>query len=194
MIHIAKGYFNFNDYKIEEDYAVLYLVKKDGRIFETQIDLEDLEKAKAFQRRWCARLFNYCDTPYAICNYYYTDESGKSQHTTIPMQRFVLDVTDPKIHVDHRDNNPLNNRKYNLRQTNTSSNAQNRKGANSNNQTGVRNVNLVTRYGGKQLYLVQIMREGEKFKWEFELDEFEEAVKFAEIKRKEIFGEFAGNG
>ncbi len=166
-------------------------MKRNGNIFETHIDLEDLEKAKAFQRRWCARLFNYSDTPYAICNYYYKDENDITQHTTIPMQRFVLDVTDPKIHVDHRDNNPLNNRKYNLRQTDTSSNAQNRKGANSNNQTGVRNVNLV-RYNGKEIYRVQIMRKGERFKWDFELNEFEDACIFAELKRHELFGEFAG--
>lgn len=146
---------------------------------------------KDFKRGWNARFFNYCDIPYAICNYYYKDEDGKSQHTTIPMQRFVLGVIDPKIHVDHRDNNPLNNRKYNLRQTDTSSNAQNRKGANKNGATGVRNVNLV-RYNGKEIYRVQIMRKGERFKWDFELNEFDEVCRFAEFKRHELFGEFAG--
>lgn len=155
--------------------------------------MEDLDKAIEFKRSWCARFFNYCDIPYAICNYYYKDENDITQHTTIPMQRFVLDVTDPKIHVDHRDNNPLNNRKYNLRQTDTSSNAQNRKGANKNGATGVRNVNLVRKYD-REIYRVQMMRKGEKFRWDFELYEFEEACKFAELKRREIFGEFAGNG
>lgn len=164
-------------------------MKRNGNIFETHIDLEDLEKAKAFQRRWCARLFNYSDTPYAICNYYYKDENNITQHTTIPMQRFVLDVTDPKIHVDHRDNNPLNNRKYNLRQTDTSSNAQNRKGANSNSKTGVRNVNYIEQ---TDEYWVQLMKNYQRYKWIFPSDQFEEACAFAELKRHELFGEFAG--
>ena len=69
-----------------------------------------------------------------------------------------------------------------------------RKGANSNNKTGVRNVNLVNKYGGKQVYLVQIMKNYRRYVWEFELDQFEEACEFAEKKRKELFGEYAGNG
>lgn len=82
----------------------------------------------------------------------------------------------------------------NLRVTNNARNSQHRNGANQNNKTGVRNVHLVTRYGGKQLYLVQIMRNGERYKWEFDLNQFEEACQFAESKRQELLGEFAGNG
>ena len=88
--------------------------------------------------------------------------------------------------------NILDNRKDNLRFTNNPNNSANRKSANSNNKTGVRNVHLINRYGGKQVYLVQIMRKGEKFVWEFGLDEFDEACIFAEMKRQEIFGEYAG--
>jgi len=96
--------------------------------------------------------------------------------------------------VDHKNQNKLDNRKENLRFIPQYNNLQNRKGANSNSSTGVRNVNLITRYGGKQEYWVQICKNGERFKWEFGLHEFDKACLFAEEKRKELFGEFAGNG
>lgn len=38
------------------------------------------------------------------------------------------------------------------------------------------------------------MRKGERYKWIFPSNQFEEAVKFAEIKRQELFGDYAGNG
>lgn len=95
--------------------------------------------------------------------------------------------------VDHKNQNKLDNRKDNLRLVPQYNNLQHRKGANSNNRTGVRNVNLV-RYNNKEIYRVQIMRRGERFSWDFELHEFDEACKFAEMKRKEIFGQYAGQG
>jgi hypothetical protein len=111
---------------------------------------------------------------------------------TIHLHQFVLGGCDCVDHINH---DTLDNRKDNLRIITRSNNSANRKGANSNNKTtGVRNIHLVTRYGGKQLYLVQIMKKGKRYKWEFGLDEFDEACEFAEIKRKEIFGEYAGNG
>ena len=84
--------------------------------------------------------------------------------------------------------------KENLRVVSNSKNLQHRSGANNNSKTGVRNVNLITKYKGKQEYWVQIMKNGERFKWEFGLDKFDEACIFAEEKRKELFGKYAGNG
>jgi len=55
-------------------------------------------------------------------------------------------------------------------------------------------VHLINKYGGKQAYVVQLMKNGERYAWEFGLNQFKEACKFAEEKRKEIFGKFAGNG
>jgi hypothetical protein len=93
------------------------------------------------------------------------------------------------LKVDHINHDTLDNRKRNLRITTNDKNTQNRKGANSNSSTGVRNVN----WGYKRSeYWVQFQKNGEKFKWIFPLDKFDEAVKFAEKKRKDIFGEFAG--
>lgn len=98
------------------------------------------------------------------------------------------------IYVDHRNHDTLNNTKINLRKTINRKNLSHRNGANNNCKTGVRNVHLVNRYGDKQVYLVQIMKNYQRYCWEFELDQFEEACELAEEKRKELFGEFAGKG
>lgn len=44
-----------------------------------------------------------------------------------------------------------------------------------------------------QKVILNNLEKGERYKWIFPLDQFEEACQFAEIKRQEIFGEFAGN-
>lgn len=46
----------------------------------------------------------------------------------------------------------------------------------------------------KNVYRVQMMRNGVRYKRDFTVDQFKEACEFAEKKRKEIFGEYAGNG
>ena len=118
---------------------------------------------------------------------------GKNKSKCILLHSMIMGVEKNTI-IDHKNHNPLDNRKKNLRIVEPSNNSANRKGANSNNKTGVRNVHLINRYGGKQIYMVQIMRKGERFSWEFELNQFDEACKFAEEKRKELFGKYAGNG
>ena len=49
--------------------------------------------------------------------------SGRTR--TIYMHRFILNITDPKIEVDHRDHDGLNNRRYNIRESTRRQNAQN---------------------------------------------------------------------
>jgi hypothetical protein len=106
------------------------------------------------------------------------------------MSRFIVDAQDDEV-VDHIDHDTMNNKKENLRVTKFIKNVANRKGANSNNKTGVRNVNYIEKLDE---YWVQIMKNGVRYRWIFPGDQFKEACEFAEIKRKEIFGEYAGNG
>jgi hypothetical protein len=94
-------------------------------------------------------------------------------------------------YVDHRDYNPLNNLKNNLRVTSNSKNNQHRKGVNSNSKSGVRNVNYIKQ---SNEYWVQLMKNGERYKWVFSVNEFDKACEFAKKKREELFGEFAGTG
>jgi hypothetical protein len=51
----------------------------------------------------------------------------KLNNKAIKLHRWLLSVTDPKIQVDHEDNNPLNNRIYNMRLCNNQLNCRNRR-------------------------------------------------------------------
>ena len=76
--------------------------------------------------------------------------------------------------------------------TEHTNNSTNRKGVNKNNKsTGVRNVCWVER---ENLYVVQMMKKGERFRQSFPANQFKEACEFAKNKRRELFGTYAGNG
>ena len=89
-------------------------------------------------------------------------------------------------HIDYKNNNPLMNKRSNLIETDMSGNMKNRKGLNSNNSTGERNVSW-----SKSLnkYLVQFQVNGKnKVFGRFLKEEFHKAVALAKEKRKEIYG------
>lgn len=139
--------------------------------------------------KWYARYHKIIDNYYVQCNQF---DNGK--HIVVTLHQYIMNCFNGSP-VDHKEpTQTLDNRKSNLRVVEHSDNSANRKGANKNNKTGARNVHLCKIYGGEYIYKVQIMKKGEKFCWEFGLNKFDEACKFAEQKRKEIFGEFAGNG
>lgn len=122
-----------------------------------------------------------------------TDANGKGINKCIRLHKYILGIKDKscKIHVDHINHDTLDCRRFNLRVTKARDNLANRKGANKNSNTGVRNVNYIK---SCDEYWVQIMRNGKRYHWAFPSDKFEEACEFAEVKRHEIFGEYAGNG
>lgn len=102
------------------------------------------------------------------------------------LHRIVLNVTNPKIQVDHIDGNPLNNTRKNLRLVNNSKNAQNRN-AQKNNTTGFKGVRFHKQankytaqigFKGKQLYLGCF-------------EDPKDAAKAYNKKAKELFGEYA---
>ena len=194
-INIAKGYFNgFNEYRIEGNSAFVILKNRWKQpIDETIIDKEDLQKLIDLNYSWHIRGSkkgkNSEELNYAVNTYYYKDDNGNQKCKTIYLHNIILGVnTDLLNHINHINHNTLDNRKINLELITSMLNGQLRNKSNSNSKTGVRNVNLITKYGGKQEYWVQIMRNGEKFKWEFGLNEFDEACEFARQKRIELFG------
>lgn len=172
---------------VEGDIAKIKLKDREGKVIYSLVDTEDLQKLIDLGYKWYARYHRHIDNYYVQCNQYI---GGK--HKVVALHRFVMNYPDGT--VDHiNPENTLDNRKCNLRVVKDANNSSNRRGANKNSKTGVRNVHLVNRYGDKQVYLVQIMKKGMLYKWEFPLDQFEEACKFAEEKRKELFGKYAGN-
>lgn len=72
-------------------------------------------------------------------------ESGRVRH--YQLHREITGVTDPAVKVDHYDNNPLDNRRSNLRVCTHAENMQNRKGPWVTSTSGYRGVSLVKRTG-----------------------------------------------
>ncbi len=140
------------------------------------------------------------DTDYELVKQYkwsfIKSKSGKfyAQHTwkrgglsgRISMHRLIMNITDPKIYVDHRDGNPLNNKRSNLRIATPSQNSMNR-GKTIENKSGYKGVLYEPK---KKLYRVIIAHNkkvirGGRFK-----DPKMAALKYNELA-KQYHGEFA---
>jgi hypothetical protein len=188
VIFIAKGYFkSFNKYKINGDITILYLEKKDGRIFECLIDTEDLDSLKRLGYCWNAAYDKKIDGFYVKASVY--QGNGKS-NLTFYLHKLLMNNGDGlKFVVHHKNKNTLDNRKENLEIVPYIKNVQLRDGANKNCGTGVRNVHLCKCYDGSYEYRVQIMKDYQPYRWTFSYNQFNEACEFARHKRIELFGE-----
>lgn len=173
------------------DYVIVYCTNSKKEIIETKFSLCDLDRLKQLKGKITARYNWSNDSHYASINVRFKNDLGEDKHTLLRLHRWLLglDTFDRNIIVDHINHDTLDNRRDNLRIVEARKNSSNRGGANKNSKTGTRNVSFINRK-----YLVQIMKDGIRYKWEFPPDQFEEACKFADIKRKEIFGEYAGVG
>lgn len=87
--------------------------------------------------------------------------------------------------VDHISHDTLDNRKSNLRILDNKTNLLNRKGANKNTTTGVRNVSYANK---TKQYLVQFQVNGKNTCFgRYEENEFSKAVELANKLRKELY-------
>lgn len=176
-----------NKYKIKNDYVIIYIERKNGEIFETYIDLDDFEKVNNWKYQWCINK-NFRAINYAVSNHYPNIRDKKSPKT-IYLHQFILDFPE-NCDIDHINNNPLDNRKSNLRTTPHDANNKNRKGKNVNNTSGYRNVSWFDYY---QKWVVQLQVEG-KNQILGMFDNVNEAGEYAEEMRQKYFGEYAGKG
>ncbi|MHC4758300.1 MAG: HNH endonuclease, partial [Planctomycetota bacterium] len=85
------------------EYCVVPLNGKYKRI--AKIDIEDYESISKY--RWHAN--KHYRTYYAYHN------TSKPKNTSIRMHRCILKINDPKISIDHKNGNGLDNRRKNLR-------------------------------------------------------------------------------
>jgi len=142
------------------------------------VDDEDFEYLNQF--KWHARKSR--DTFYASRNL----RISKNNRKTIQMHRVVLETTNPKIQIDHKDGNGLNNQKNNLRLATSTQNTRNSKP----------NKNTSSKYKG-----VSYRKDAKKWRSIINFnkkvirlgcftDEIEAAKAYDE-KAKELFGEFA---
>lgn len=95
----------------------------------------------------------------------------------------------PKNQIDHKDQDPTNNRISNLREANSAQNLQNRKTP-KNNTTGVKGCSWSPAYGQ---FRVRFQKDGKSIHVGY-FNSIEEANIAAKIARSKHFGEFANHG
>lgn len=142
-----------NQFETRGDTTVIYLDKIDGTKFEAYIDNADLSKAQQIKGKWHAHYTTSGNV------YVKTTVGGiRTKDGRIFLHRFLLDAPDDMV-VDHIDQNPLNNRRSNLRVVTQQINSANRNYPNKNNSSGKKNVRWHKQANKWQAYL----RENNKF-------------------------------
>lgn len=179
----------FNPYIIlENGNCEFYIQNKKGEVFTVTVQKNDLERLIKYNRSWHAKWAGWAY--YVCCCEYIGMVNRKPKYKINYLHRWILD-SEKGTFVDHKDNNTFNNLRENLRTVTKSKNASNRKGANTNNKTGIRNISYIEKTNE---YWVQFMKRGKRYCWKFPESQFEEACKFKDEKRKELFGKFSGKG
>lgn len=146
--------------------------------------MEDLERVISFPYTWFAKYNKPIDDYYAVASEYIPE---LKHSRPIYLHQFIMNAR--YNHVDHINHDPRDNRKENLRVILPNENLRNREGRNKNNHSGYRNVS----WNGNG-WSVQLQVDGKtKCIKRFKKNELEEAGKYAEQMRQELYGEFAGN-
>ena len=162
-----KGHRSKNTFVIKGEITEMY----DSKGNCTIIDTEDLEKVKQY--------------------YWYQDSRGYwlhhiSRHSKIYLHRFVMNVEDNKVLVDHIFHNTCDNRKSKLRACNAIENSRN-KNLNKVNATGRVGVYKTNSNKFKSLIFVK----GKEIRLGV-FDTLEEAISVREKAEKQYYGEFRG--
>lgn len=116
-------------------------------------------------------------------NKIYADTIVKQKH--IKMHRFLLNINNKKVHVDHIDGDGLNNTKINLRLCSNSQNQMNR-GKQRNNTSGYKGVYFCKL---NKRWKSQITKEGKTYSCGYH-DTKEEAARAYDTKARELFGDY----
>lgn len=145
-----------NNYRIEGNDVFMELNQRGGGIIETVFDLADLDKVKEYKYKWCPKWRESTQSYYVQSSKYMGIVNGKPKYQNIYLHKYITG-TNKDVFVDHIDNDTLNNRKSNFRFLDNQKNLFNRKGANRNSTTGVRNV---TYDKTNNIYIVQFQIEG----------------------------------
>lgn len=152
------------------------------------VDWEDLPLVE--NHEWCA-YFNPSSGLFYARTGVYAPELGRRKikgfkFRTVAMHRLIMDVTDPKIFVDHINHDTLDNRRSNLRLANNSQNQGNRlKGR--NNISGFKGVSWYSRDG---VYRAQISINGKGTHIGY-YDTAEDAARAYDKVARSVHGEFA---
>ena len=163
-----------NDYKILDDYAIIFIKKKD-LLLEVKVDIEDLDNILNIGRWHATQNPRWKGAGYYMCN-------RPANKPCIKMHRFIMNCPRDKV-VDHINHDTLDNRKQNLRVVTQFENNQNQQ----NNKSGITGVYKRNRPNHKYEYWVgKISKDGITYKKEFKTKE--QAIEYRNKMYKELYG------
>lgn len=161
-----------NNFTEIDDSTIVICIEYKGKTLECYIDKEDLEKVSFIKGTWhiTNNRKNHLDGVRTKI------QKGKVRKQYW-MHNLIMEKTNPNNVIDHIDNNPLNNRKSNLREVTPRENASNISVKLNKSKTRVRNVTIE-----KGRYRVRINRKSFG-----SYTTLEEASKVADKERIKIF-------
>jgi hypothetical protein len=174
-------------YIIKDNITEIYITNRKEEKFIIKIDTEDLERVLNKGESWYVAWFEKSKGYYACMTEHLGSINGKQKSRTLLLNRFIVNA-EKKTIVDHENHNTLDNRRENLRLASVQENGKNRKGKNSNNTSGYRNVSQV----GKWWYVQMQINGKNTLLKKFPLNELDEAGTYAMEMRNFHYGEFQG--
>ena len=178
----GSGYLK-NEYTIEDGHVRMKLVSKKDGVHYTLFDLHYIDKVINSKLSWHLKWDSSLQSYYCKATKYLGLKDGKPKYKTVYFHRFITDTLDSDYYIDHMNHDTLDNRLDNLKITTQQDNTRNRRGANRNSATGVRNVSYDVR---KEMYIVQLQVKGVNTVVG-EFTTLEGAKQFATNKRKELY-------
>lgn len=183
MKHKRKEY----EYIIKNDLVYINLYQRDGSKHTTIINLSKLNDFLNYNGSWYVSYYKTTNDYYVRTTKYLGTINGKPKRKPIYLHNFLLGFPNAE-HIDHKNNNTLDNRIENLRKSKQRDNLKNRQKQNSNNKSGYRNVCLM---GHK--YRVQLQVRGKNHLFPNKFDNVNDAGKFAKEMREKYYGNYSGN-
>jgi hypothetical protein len=164
-----------NSYKILGKTVLIYLNRRNGGNMIAFVDKSDLSLLKQYDVRW----YVMQDKSIKKVEKFYvmTTIDGK----TVLLHRLLMGFPDELV-VDHKNGNPLNNRRSNLRLLTQSQNALNRRGAELRSKSGVLGVHW-SKARGK--WRARVKQNGKTF-YEKLFDDLAEAEKAVNEVREQL--------
>lgn len=164
-----------NEYKIYEEYAEMMIISNVYGVIKVMIDKEDVFK--------CSKItWHYGKNKDSVYI------QGRNYGKMIKLHRYIMNISDSKIVVDHINRNTLDNRKTNLRLCNAQQNNFN-KSKRINNTSGIIGV-----YRNKKTskWVAKIKFDGRTIHLGY-FDDIEEAIINRRIAEELLFGEYSPN-
>lgn len=179
-----------NNYEIIDNYAIIYLNDRKNNRYEMKIDIKYLDDLLNLDSTWYPFLDHHNKLYYGRTTIYMGTVDNHPKYNLFFIHQYLFDRKKEKIlTIDHINHDTLDNREENIRLISGKNNTRNRKGRNSNNKSGYRNVCMIDNH-----WRIQLQINGKNYRFPEKFVDIDEAGSFAESMRRKYYGEFAGKG